>query len=51
MLSNVSRTTWDIRNVPTLVLYERVDDEVKEAIRLIECEILDQGKLTTFIGK
>lgn len=48
--TNVFRTIWGVHNVPTLVRYERVDGEIKETGRLVEGEILDQGKLKALIG-
>lgn len=45
------RTTWNVHNVPTLVRYQRVDDEVKETGRLVEGEILDHGRLKGLIGE
>ena len=43
--TNVFRTVWNVHNVPTLVRYENVGDEVKETGRLVEGEILDDTKL------
>ena len=46
---NVFRTKWNVHNVPALVKYERVGNQVKEVGRLIEGEILDSSKLQKLV--
>ncbi|EED19647.1 hypothetical protein TSTA_029240 [Talaromyces stipitatus ATCC 10500] len=48
--TNVYRTKWNVRNLPTLARYERVDGKVKEVGRLVEGEILDSKRLKEFIN-
>ncbi|KAL4962461.1 uncharacterized protein BDV14DRAFT_106382 [Aspergillus stella-maris] len=48
-LSNVFRTEWGVKCVPTLVRYEVVDGEVRDVGRLEEGEILDAEKLRGFV--
>ncbi|KAL4958107.1 hypothetical protein BDW69DRAFT_154660 [Aspergillus filifer] len=47
--SNVFRTKWGVRCVPTLVRYEVVGGEVREIGRLEEGEILDLERLKGFV--
>ena len=46
---NVFRTTWNVNNVPALVRYEHVDGVTKEVGRLVEGEILDEGRLARLV--
>ncbi|KAJ5584213.1 uncharacterized protein N7459_004013 [Penicillium hispanicum] len=47
---NISRTSWNVTNVPTLVRYQRVNGAVAETGRLIEGQILDKAGLQEFIS-
>ena len=49
-VKNVCRTKWNVKAVPTLVRYQRVEGNVKETGRLVEGELLDQEKLKIFTG-
>lgn len=42
---NVYRTKWNVYNVPTLVRFEKVGDNMVEVGRLTESEIMDQERL------
>ncbi|KAF9697601.1 hypothetical protein EKO04_004274 [Ascochyta lentis] len=50
-LENVYRTKWDVKAVPQLVRYQRVDEEVKETGRLVEAEVIDEKKLLTLVSE
>ncbi|KAJ5701436.1 hypothetical protein N7488_008984 [Penicillium malachiteum] len=47
---NVYRENWNIQNVPALVRFERVDNEISATGKLIEGEILDKAKLESFLA-
>ncbi|PWY91640.1 DUF953 domain protein [Aspergillus sclerotioniger CBS 115572] len=47
---NVYRNHWNVKCIPALVRYQRVQGEVVETGRLVEREIIDQEKLQEFIG-
>lgn len=49
-LGNVYRKHWDVRAVPQLVRYQRVEGEVKAVGRLVEGEIIDEVKLLDFVS-
>jgi hypothetical protein len=48
-LGNVYRTKWEVKAVPQLVRYERVDGEVKATGKLVENEVNDEEKLAEFV--
>ncbi|KXJ94971.1 hypothetical protein Micbo1qcDRAFT_200428 [Microdochium bolleyi] len=47
--SNIYRTKWDLHYVPTVVRYERVDGEIKETGRVVEGEVIVDGKLQALV--
>ncbi|KAJ6024625.1 hypothetical protein N7540_005422 [Penicillium herquei] len=47
---NIYRTNWNIQNVPALVRFERVENEISATGKLIEGEILDKAKLASFLA-
>ncbi|KAJ4371873.1 hypothetical protein N0V86_008427 [Didymella sp. IMI 355093] len=49
-LGNVYRTKWEVKAVPQLVRYERVDGEIKATGKLVENEVNDDEKLAEFVS-
>ncbi|KAF2624591.1 hypothetical protein BU25DRAFT_155932 [Macroventuria anomochaeta] len=49
-MENVYRKKWDVKAVPQLVRYQRVDGEVKATGKLVENEVNDDGKLLAFVS-
>ncbi|GKZ51771.1 hypothetical protein AbraIFM66951_007076 [Aspergillus brasiliensis] len=47
---NPYRTRWGVNCIPALVRYQRASTGVLETGRLVEGEILDQERLSEFIG-
>ncbi|KAF2849820.1 hypothetical protein T440DRAFT_451430 [Plenodomus tracheiphilus IPT5] len=46
---NVYRTTWGVDAIPCLTRYEWVDGRVVEVGRLVEGELLDEGRVKGFV--
>ncbi|KAJ4331020.1 hypothetical protein N0V95_009959 [Ascochyta clinopodiicola] len=44
-------TQWDVKAVPQLVRYQRVDGEVKETGRLVEAEVVDEKKFLGLVSE
>ncbi|KAJ4983984.1 hypothetical protein SVAN01_10539 [Stagonosporopsis vannaccii] len=49
-LENVYRKKWDVKAVPQLVRYQRIDGEVKATGKLVENEVNDDMKLQGFVA-
>ncbi|KAF1925900.1 uncharacterized protein M421DRAFT_423186 [Didymella exigua CBS 183.55] len=49
-LGNVYRTKWEVKAVPQLVRYQRVDGEIRATGKLVEDEVNDDKKLGEFVN-
>lgn len=50
VLDNVFRMKWEIKAIPTMIRYRRVDGRVKEMGRLVEGELVDEKKYDEFVS-
>ena len=49
-MENGFRKRWDVKAVPQLVRYQRGDGGVREVGRLVEGEVVDEGRLRAFVN-
>lgn len=44
------RTKWEVKALPQLVRYEKIDGEVRATGKLVENEVNDETKLAEFVS-